>query len=142
MLLRKFPPAGLKVGVAIEGTVGVKLETVASEPHLENKVNGPVVAPIGTKTVTEVDVFPVIKAITFPENLTESVLERLVPEITTSSNPTAPLLGENPETVGFGKTVAVTLVLKLEHPEPSIQATKKFVVAPMGKVVKGEPVPT
>ena len=124
MLLENVPPASLNAGASITGTFGVKVPVVANEPHLEKSVNGPAVAPIGTNTLTEVADLLRIVAFLLPLNFTESVLERFVPEMVTSVNPTFPDEGEKPETVGLGNIVAVTTVLWLEQPDvPSMQAT-------------------
>ena len=123
VLVGYVPAANPKVGVAMFGTMGVKLPELTVLPHRLYTVIGPVVAPAGTRTLMEVALLDKIVAFFPPVKTTESGLLKVVPEITTVAVPTFPLVGVNPETTDPGLIVAVEALRVPAQPNSSVQAT-------------------
>ena len=88
----------------------------------------PLVAPVGTGTTISVPV-QLDGVATAPLNVTEPVLPRFIPVITTVI-PTAATVGENPEIDGLGKTVNCFPLLAI----PDTVTTTLPVDAPVGTV--------
>lgn len=84
---------------------------------------GPVVAPMGTTALKDVEVM-LLGVAAVPLNAAPVKPDRLVPVTVITSTSMVPEEGENPVMVGNGFTVAVVEVLMLSHPFAPTQVAK------------------
>jgi hypothetical protein len=105
------------------GLITVKEAVLVAVPQAVVAEIGPVVAPIGTTAVNEVEETSVATA-AVPLKETPVNPERFVPVTVMASTSMVPDEGEKPVTVGRGFTVAVAEVLMLSHPFEPTQVAK------------------
>ncbi len=120
----EYVPEGIEaVGWAIVGFITVKEDELETVPQAVVAEIVPLVAPMGTTALNEVDDTSVATA-AVPLKETPVNPERFVPVTDITSTSIVPDEGENPVMVGSGFTVAVAEVLMLSHPFEPTQVAK------------------